>query len=152
MGAIENFKDRLLQWIDYKNLSVSAFERRCGMSTGYVANLKPNANSKKLNEISSAFPDLNMEWLKTGEGHMVNPGFSIAQTGDNNVLQHGHAGHDLNQTNNSEKLFQDYIGGLKFQSKLTEKAMEQQDKAMSQTDKALEMMERLITLLEKSRE
>lgn len=143
---------RALEFCKYKGMTAADFERICGLANGMLKKFGENTRKQTYIRISNAFPELNIEWLRTGAGEMIRSNTSITQTGDNNVLQHGQAGHDLNQTNNSEKLFQDYIGGLKFQSKLTEKAMEQQDKAMSQTDKALEMMERLITLLEKSRE
>lgn len=67
----QTIKDRLIIWINYLNVSVSAFERKCGLSTGYVANLKPNTNSKKINDILAAYPELNKEWLLTGEGEML---------------------------------------------------------------------------------
>lgn len=68
----QTIKDRIILWIENQNMSVSAFERRCGLSTGYVASLKPNTNSKKINDILSAFPQLNKEWLLTGKGTMTN--------------------------------------------------------------------------------
>lgn len=67
----QTIKDRILFWIENQNMSVSAFERKCGLSVGYVSNLKPNTNSKKINDILNAFPNLNREWLLTGEGEML---------------------------------------------------------------------------------
>ena len=118
---------------------------------------------KTLHKISEAYPNINIDWLKTGAGEMVNPSVSITQTGDNSILQSGHAGHDLNQTNNSEKLLSEFIEGLKYQNIVTERAMaqtesamNQTDRAMAQTDKALDeiseqrkLVDRLISIIEK---
>ena len=155
-------KDRLNEILQYLGIAYSAFALKSGINPSNLKKMLDGSQTitdKTLFRIVNTFPELNIEWLRTGEGEMIKPTTSSIQSGNNNILQHGQAGHDLNQTNNSEKLFQDYIGGLKFQSKLTEKALEQQgkamsqtDKAMSQTDKALEMMDRLITMLEKSHE
>ena len=72
MSDNQTIKDRILLWTEYQNISVSAFERKCGLSVGYVSNLKPNTNSKKINDILRAYPQLNKTWLLTGEGSMLN--------------------------------------------------------------------------------
>lgn len=149
MDAEKCIKDRIMQWIDYNNLSVAAFERKCGLSTGYVANMKPNVNSKKLNDIAIAFPDLNMDWLKSGKGDMVKTGVSMIQNGDGGVHQQGHAGSILNQTANSEKLVMEFIDSLKAQSALTAKSMSQTDKVIEELSEQRKLMDRLITIIEK---
>lgn len=148
MDAEKCIKDRIMQWIDYNNLSVAAFERKCGLSTGYVANMKPNVNSKKLNDIAIAFPDLNMDWLKSGKGDMVKTGVSMIQNGDGGVHQQGHAGSILNQTANSEKLVMEFIDSLKAQSALTAKSMSQTDKVIEELSEQRKLMDRLITIIE----
>lgn len=149
MDAEKCIKDRIMQWIDYNNLSVAAFERKCGLSTGYVANMKPNVNSKKLNDIAIAFPDLNMDWLKSGKGDMVKTGVSMIQNGDGGVHQQGHAGSILNQTANSEKLVMEFIDSLKAQSALTAKSMSQTDKVIEELSEQRKLMDRLISIIEK---
>lgn len=148
---------RALEFCKYKGMTAADFERICGLANGMLKKFGENTRKQTYIRISNAFPELNIEWLRTGAGEMIRSNTSITQTGDNNVLQHGQAGHDLNQTNNSEKLVLEFIEGLKSQGKLTEMSLNQLGVAMSQTGKALEEMseqrkilDRLITLLEKS--
>lgn len=60
-------KERLLAFIEYKELSVSAFEKACGLSNGYIRNFKGNLGGAKLEGILSAFPELNKDWLLFGK-------------------------------------------------------------------------------------
>lgn len=65
---------RLKEYIDYKHISVSAFEKSIGMSNAsFGKSLKNNGNigSDKLENILIIYPDLSPEWLMTGNGHML---------------------------------------------------------------------------------
>ena len=62
-------KERLLSFIEGKGLSVSAFEKTCGLSNGYIRNFKGNLGGAKLEGILKAFPELDKEWLLFGEGN-----------------------------------------------------------------------------------
>lgn len=64
-------KDRILQFIDYKHLSVSRFEVAVGLSNGAVSKTTDRIRPRTLESISRAFPDLNIDWLLTGEGEML---------------------------------------------------------------------------------
>lgn len=64
-------KDRILQFIDYKHLSVSRFEVTVGLSNGAVNKTTDRIRPRTLESISRAFPDLNLDWLLTGEGEML---------------------------------------------------------------------------------
>lgn len=67
-------KDRLLKYIEHTGLATSRFESLCGLSNGYVRNLKTQIGADKLSNILNAFPELSKIWLLTGEGSMlVNP-------------------------------------------------------------------------------
>lgn len=66
-------KDRIDAYCAFKKIAVSAFERHCGISNGYFGNLKNAPSMKMRGRIQSAFPDLNMEWLITGNGDMLLP-------------------------------------------------------------------------------
>lgn len=72
-------KERLILFIKNKGLSQSAFERMCGMSNGYVNNLKNSMGIAKLQSVLSVFPELNQQWLLTGEGEMLNSDDEIAK-------------------------------------------------------------------------
>ena len=64
-------KDRLLKYIAHTGLATSRFESLCGLSNGYVRNLKSQIGEDKLSAILSAFPELSKIWLLTGEGSML---------------------------------------------------------------------------------
>lgn len=65
-------KQRLIQYIEYKNMSIRSFERKCGLSNGYIRSIEQTIMPRKLKSISLQFPDLNQSWLLTGEGEMLN--------------------------------------------------------------------------------
>lgn len=64
-------KERLIEFIEHKGISVAKFEKMCGLSNGYVNNLKGNYGGKKLDDILTIFPELNRDWLLKGEGVMI---------------------------------------------------------------------------------
>lgn len=64
-------KERLKQFITYKGISVRSFERDCGLSYGYVNNMRVSIQPDKITSIASQFPELNTGWLLTGEGEML---------------------------------------------------------------------------------
>ena len=74
-------KDRTLEFIRFKGISVKSFEQKCNMSNGYVASIRKGLGGEKLENILRAFPELNREWLLFGEGEMLK--------GNNNVIQYG---------------------------------------------------------------
>jgi len=68
----ETIKDRTLEFIKYKNISVKEFEIVCGLSNGYVTNMRKGFGADKLNNVLSAYPELNRDWLLYNEGEMIN--------------------------------------------------------------------------------
>lgn len=64
-------KQRLIDYIKFKNISVNRFEKACGLSTGYVGNMRVSIQPDKIKIIALNFPDLNTGWLLTGEGEML---------------------------------------------------------------------------------
>lgn len=65
-------KERIVQFLKYKNLGQGKFEKAVGLSNGYISNLKSSPTADKLLMIISAYPELNKNWLLTGEGDMLN--------------------------------------------------------------------------------
>lgn len=88
-------KERLISFIKYKGISQGVFERMCGMSNGYINNMRKGLGVEKLQNMLSVFPDLNREWLLYGEGSMLNapspsPGISQHNVhGSNNYVDMG---------------------------------------------------------------
>lgn len=70
---METIKDRIINFIKAEGLTVRSFEVASSMSNGAVSKMGDNTRRKILDQISAAFPQLNMDWVLTGEGEMLNP-------------------------------------------------------------------------------
>jgi len=64
-------KQRLIEFISYKKISIRAFEKAVGLSNGYVNNISVSIKYEKMQMISLRFPELNPVWLMMGEGEMI---------------------------------------------------------------------------------
>jgi hypothetical protein len=64
-------KDRLLLFLKHKSIGQTVFEKTAGISNGYINNNKGSIGSTILSKISKAFPDLNIDWISTGNGEMI---------------------------------------------------------------------------------
>ena len=62
----DTVKDRLLQFIANKGIGQAKFEKICGLSNGYINNLKNTPSVLLLQKMIYAFPDLDLEWLVLG--------------------------------------------------------------------------------------
>jgi len=65
-------KDRLYEFMEVENLKPSAFERKCGLSNGFCGKVNDNITDGSIGLIEKGFPELNINWLKTGLGEMLN--------------------------------------------------------------------------------
>jgi hypothetical protein len=66
--------NRIKEYLDFKSISISAFERSIGMSNAsFGKSLKSNGaiGTDKLENILSVYPDISAEWLLTGRGEMI---------------------------------------------------------------------------------
>lgn len=64
-------KERLIEFIKSKKMSVRQFCKTIGVSETYVNSMRSSIRPDKLIRITHAFPDINTEWLLTGEGDML---------------------------------------------------------------------------------
>ncbi len=71
MTDTQTIKERLILFIETKNTSAYAFEKACGLSQGFVKNIRVNISPDKLVKITNIYSDLNTNWLITGEGEML---------------------------------------------------------------------------------
>lgn len=72
MGMEKTIKERVMEFIKFKKISVKEFENRCGLSNGYIGSMRKGFGPGKLNNVLTAFPELNRDWLLYGEGEMQN--------------------------------------------------------------------------------
>lgn len=66
--------DRIKTYIDFKGISISAFEKSIGMSNAsFGKSLKKGGaiGTDKLENILSVYQDLSPSWLMTGRGEML---------------------------------------------------------------------------------
>lgn len=64
-------KERLREFIRYKRLSNSEFCRSIEVSTAFVSSMVKSIQPDKIERITLKYPELNIEWLLTGEGTML---------------------------------------------------------------------------------
>lgn len=64
-------KDRLLLFIEYIGSNPRQFSKLLGKSDGYVRNIGKNVGSDVIGNILLLHPNLNVNWLITGNGDML---------------------------------------------------------------------------------
>lgn len=64
-------KERLIDYLEYKGISKSEFGRIIGVSSAFVTSMRKSIQPDKVESIANSFPDLNINWLMTGEGEML---------------------------------------------------------------------------------
>lgn len=64
-------QNRLKLYLSTKSLTYKDFENLCSLSNGTAARLRPTTRKSTLDRIANSC-DLNINWLLTGEGKMIN--------------------------------------------------------------------------------
>jgi len=64
-------KKRLIEFLSYLGIGQTKFEEKVGLSRGLINNIKGEISLKTINKIVSAYPEINKEWLISGEGDML---------------------------------------------------------------------------------
>jgi len=78
-------KERLIFFLSYKKIGQNRFEKESGISNGYISHLKSSIGSDVLTKIINTYNDLNIVWLLTGNGEMLN--VETKESGDAPCLQ-----------------------------------------------------------------
>lgn len=68
---MKNIKERLEAFIAFKGISNKQFEKTSGLGNGFVSKIGDTIRTQKLELISTAFPELNKDWLVRGVGEML---------------------------------------------------------------------------------
>lgn len=66
-------KERLECFLKSKKISKTEFGKRIGASASYVSSIRKSIAPDKIEGIAENWPELNIEWLMTGEGQMLKP-------------------------------------------------------------------------------
>lgn len=64
-------KERLIEFLKFKKISQRKFELSINVGNGFVNNIVKGIGADKLQSILYIYPDLNGQWLITGEGPML---------------------------------------------------------------------------------
>lgn len=64
-------KQRLIEFAKSQEKFVKTFETKCGLTIGYVNAIRVSIHPDKILKIISQYPNLNTEWLLTGEGERL---------------------------------------------------------------------------------
>lgn len=154
-------KERIISFIEFKKISLRGFETRCGLSNGYLRQLRNSPTADKVEMILSAFPEIRREWLMTGEGEMLKEsatnvgevsgdgntvGMTVTQTIGENSGQN--AGRDIN--NYGEKQF---MAEIEAQRHLAERQLEVYASSLEKKDEQIRTAQAQIdTLIKQNQE
>ena len=131
----KNLKYRLLEFISHKGLNKCEFEQICDLSNGFVDKSGNNTRRSTLDKISSVYPDLNVNWLLTGEGEMLKSVVNQSNiVGDN--IQGTNVTVNKSQTDKFLEL-------LKARDGQISKSQEQISKSQAQIDRLIGIIEKL---------
>lgn len=66
-----DIQTRLKEFLSLKRLTFKDFEIQAGLANAAAARISENSRSSTFDRISIAFPELDIDWLRTGEGEML---------------------------------------------------------------------------------
>lgn len=90
MGHTSDISKRLTEFIKSIGKPVSVFETELGLSNGFVAKTNEKMQKKTRQAIQQAYPQLNMDWLFTGEGERIRAGYNpVTSRNDEYIPQMG---------------------------------------------------------------
>lgn len=70
INIVMKTKERLKIFVQSLNKGQNAFEAEVGIANGYLASKSQSVNSDAIEKILNKYPNLNLDWLFTGNGNM----------------------------------------------------------------------------------
>jgi len=85
---MDDFKNRLVSFIrNYLKISFRKFEENCALTNGTVSSIREQGpTTSVLSKISDTYPELNMNWLLSGKGGMLNKANMACQLNHEHTL------------------------------------------------------------------
>lgn len=123
----EGVRERLIAFLKFKHINKSQFAAAIGVSNSFVMNIRRSMAPEKIQKIKEVYPDLNIDWLLTGQGEMLVGAINQAVLGDNNTA---YAGHNMSIESTPSAL-EMALNEIAEQRKLTAKAQEQVDRLLN---------------------
>lgn len=65
-------KERIRKYLKFNKITQNEFYATIGVSNAYMQSIRLSIQPDKLPRIKQAYPDINIEWLVTGRGNMLN--------------------------------------------------------------------------------
>jgi hypothetical protein len=78
-------KDRLLDFLKYIRIGQTAFEEKVGLTRGYISKVKKGIGPEMMTKVANTYPELNINWLATGEGEMLKEDTGIPHVENVNI-------------------------------------------------------------------
>lgn len=125
-------KRRILQFIEYKGIGITNFFKKTGIKRGFLDTdkLDSSVSDMFLAKIIAVFPELNIEWLLTGEGNMLRKEGVIQQAHNNissTITQH----QTINAPDDYETLKKEYQRLTQENSGLKDKIIQLMEEKIS---------------------
>lgn len=76
--------NRIRKFLKGRKITIQSFEASIGKTNGYMSHTK-SPTAGVLADISRVYPDLNLDWLITGEGEMLKSNINENKTSPINV-------------------------------------------------------------------
>lgn len=135
-------KDRLLQFIKHLGIGQLKFEESANLARGFVNKVGYSISKKSEERISEKYPELDMNWLKTGVGSMLkgveDPEHVQTAIGNGNTQVAGN-GNNVTPSSTVER----FLDELSAQRELTREAQQQLTKSQQQMDRLITIIEQL---------
>ena len=128
--------ERFYAFMHYKQLKARTVEMECGLSNGYLGKQRKNKGSfggNILRKIEQRFPELNMTWLLSGDGEMLN-------------VKYREVNAQMVDTVEEESAF--YGSAQQAIIVLLKKQIEQMESALSDKQKLIQILEKQLVALE----
>lgn len=82
--CIVMIKERLQEYLRHKHLSTRRFEQICGIGQSVLSKISDSISEDTLGKIEK-YSDLDLNWLMTGEGNMLDPDRELASNPQTNI-------------------------------------------------------------------